>query len=57
MVSRHFFPPFTYKGKLELAEEVEMIYEKRITAFGTSAKIEAPGKYRGWRAYVSIVKD
>ncbi|MEM3493685.1 MAG: DUF2080 family transposase-associated protein [Thermoplasmata archaeon] len=57
MVSRHFFPPFTYKGKLELAEEVEMIYEKRITAFGTSAKIDAPKKYRGWRAYVSIVKD
>lgn len=46
-----------YKGKLELAEEVEMLYEKRITPFGNSAKIDAPKKYRGWRAYVIIVKD
>jgi len=44
-------------GKLKLSEEVELIYEKRITKFGTSAKIDAPKKYRGWRAYVIIVKD
>ncbi len=43
--------------KLNLTEEVEMIYEKRITPFGTSAKVDAPKKYRGWRAYVIIVKD
>ncbi|MEM4293519.1 MAG: DUF2080 family transposase-associated protein [Thermoplasmata archaeon] len=42
---------------MELAEEVEMMDEKRITAFGTSAKIDAPEKYGGWRAYVVIVKD
>jgi len=44
-------------GKLRLGEEVELIYEKRITKFGNSAKIDAPKKYRGWRAYVIIVKD
>ncbi|MEM4293673.1 MAG: DUF2080 family transposase-associated protein [Thermoplasmata archaeon] len=30
---------------MELAEEVEMMDEKRIPAFGNSAKIEAPKKY------------
>jgi putative transposon-encoded protein len=43
--------------ELNLTEEVEIIYEKRITPFGTSAKVDAPKKYRGWRAYVIIVKD
>ena len=40
-----------------LREEVELVYEKRITPFGNSAKIDAPKKYRGWRAFVIIVKD
>jgi len=31
--------------------------EKWVTPFGTSAKIDTPKKYRGWRAYVIIVKD
>jgi len=42
---------------LKISEEVELVYEKRITKFGNSAKIDAPKKYRGWRAYVIIVKD
>ena len=40
-----------------LREQVELVYEKKITPFGNSAKIDAPKKYRGWRAYVVIVKD
>jgi len=40
-----------------LNEKVEVVYEKKITPFGNSAKIDAPKKYRGWRAYVIIVKD
>jgi len=40
-----------------LREQVELVYEKTITPFGNSAKIDAPKKYRGWRAYVIIVKD
>lgn len=44
------------KGDFALREKVEVVYEKRITPFGTSAKIDAPKKYRGWRAYVIIVK-
>jgi putative transposon-encoded protein len=41
----------------KLEENVEIVYEKTITPFGTSAKIDAPKKYRGWRAYVIIVKN
>jgi len=40
-----------------LKEEVEIIYEKKVTPFGTSAKLDVPKRYRGWRAYVILVKD
>ena len=40
-----------------LRGQVELIYEKKITPFGNSAKIDAPKKYRDWRAYVIIVKE
>ncbi len=42
---------------LHLSEEVDFIYERRITTFGHSAKIDAPKKYIGRRAYVIVVKD
>jgi len=42
--------------EMSLTEEVELIYEKRVTPFGTSAKLDVPMRYRGWRAYVIIVK-
>jgi len=45
------------KGNLVLKEKVEVVYEKVITKFGNSAKIDAPKKYIGMRAYVVIVKD
>lgn len=45
------------KGDFKLNEKVEIVYEKRVTPFGTSAKVDAPKRYRGWRAYVIIVKD
>jgi putative transposon-encoded protein len=44
------------KGDFTLREKVELVYEKTITPFGNSAKIDAPRKYRGKRAYVIIVK-
>ncbi len=43
--------------ELLLKENVEIIYEKTVTAFGNSAKVDVPKKYRGWRAYVIIVKE
>jgi putative transposon-encoded protein len=45
------------EGNLTIKEKVEMVYEKRITPFGNSAKLDAPRKYRGWRAYVVIVGE
>jgi putative transposon-encoded protein len=44
-------------GDMVIKEKVEVIYEKTITAFGNSAKLDAPKKYIGHRAYVVIVKD
>ena len=45
------------KGDLTINEKVEVLYEKRITPFGNSAKIDAPKKYIGKRAYIIILKD
>jgi len=42
---------------LTLKDNVEVFYEKRVTPFGTSAKVDAPKKYIGKRAYVIILKD
>lgn len=45
------------KEKIVLKDDVEMIYEKRVTPFGNSAKLDAPKKHIGRRAYVIILKD
>ena len=44
------------KGALSLGKDVETFYEKVITKFGNSAKIDAPKMYIGYRAYVVILK-
>ena len=51
-------------GKIEVSrkkitltdKDVETFYEKRVTPFGNSAKIDVPRRYRGKRAYVVILK-
>jgi putative transposon-encoded protein len=45
------------KGDLNIKEQVNIIYEKQITRFGNSAKVDAPKKYIGKRAYIIIVDD
>ena len=45
------------KGDLTLREKVEIVYEKRVTPFGNSGKLDSPKKYIGKRAYVIIVKN
>ncbi len=45
------------KGDLSIKEKVNVIYERQITPFGNSAKLDAPKKYIGKRAYVIIVED
>lgn len=44
------------EDRIILTDDVEVVYEKRITPFGTSAKLDAPKKYIGKRAYVVILK-
>jgi len=45
------------KGDLTINEKVEVIYERKITPFGNSAKLDAQKKYIGRRAYVIVLKD
>ncbi len=43
-------------GKILLKDEnVAMIYEKTVTKYGNGAKVDAPKKYIGKRAYVVIM--
>ena len=42
---------------ITLDDEVEIFYEKKVTPFGNSAKVDAQKKYIGKRAYVIILKD
>ncbi len=41
---------------VNLSDNVEVFYEKKVTPFGTSAKLDAPRKYIGKRAYIIILK-
>ena len=45
------------KDALSLGKDVETFYEKIITKFGNSAKVDAPKSYIGRRAYVVILKE
>jgi putative transposon-encoded protein len=44
------------KDVLSLGKDVETFYEKEITKFGNSAKIDAPKAYIGQRAYIIVIK-
>ena len=44
-------------GKLQLTEDVEEIYEKRVVPHGNGAKILAQKKDIGKRVYVLMIKD
>ena len=44
------------KGKIELTDEYELIFEKTITKFGNGAKIDAPKEFLGKRVYVIVRK-
>ena len=45
------------RGDFVLREEVEVVFEKRVTPFGNSAKVDVPKRYLGWRVYVIVVRD
>lgn len=42
--------------KLKIEDDIEQIYEKTITKFGTGAKIDAPKNFIGKKVYVLIRK-
>ena len=42
------------KGKLELKDEFELIFERTITKFGNGAKIDAPKDLLGRKVYVIL---
>lgn len=44
------------KGKLELKDEFELIFERTITKFGNGAKIDAPKNLLGRKVYVILKK-
>lgn len=44
------------QNKLEIKDEVELLYEKTITKFGSGAKIDAPKEHLGKKVYVLIRK-
>ncbi len=43
-------------GKLNITDNIDLIYEKIITKFGTGAKIDAPKEFLGKKVYVMIQK-
>ena len=44
------------KGRLELKDEFDVIFEKTITKFGSGAKIDAPKEFLGRKVYVVVRK-
>jgi putative transposon-encoded protein len=45
------------KRVFKFEDEIETIIEKRVTKFGTGAKLDCPKEYLGRRAYILISKD
>ncbi len=43
-------------GKLVITDDVEEIFEKRVTPYGNGAKIDAQKKYIGHRVFVIVMK-
>jgi putative transposon-encoded protein len=45
------------EGSFVLSDEVEVVFEKVVTPFGTSGKLDVPKRYIGRRAYVIVLKE
>ena len=44
-------------GKITIKDNVEELYERKVTPYGNGAKVDAPKRYIGKRAYVIIIKN
>ncbi len=45
------------KGNFTFEDEVIGFIEKRVTKFGTGAKVDCPKEYLGKRVYILVCKD
>lgn len=43
-------------GRITIKDGVEELYEKKVTPYGNGAKIDAPKRHIGKRAYIIILK-
>ncbi len=43
-------------GKITIQDEVEEIFERRVTPYGNGAKIDAQKRQIGKRAYIIVLK-
>ena len=44
-------------NKFHFESDIEFFFEKKITAFGNGAKIDAPKEHKGKRVIVLVCKD
>jgi len=44
------------KNQIQLSDDIEFIFEKKITKFGTGAKIDAIKEHLGKKVYVLVRK-
>jgi putative transposon-encoded protein len=44
------------KGKIIIKDNVEEIYEKKVTPYGNGAKVDAPKKHIGKKVFIVILK-
>jgi putative transposon-encoded protein len=44
-------------GKFQLQDNVDFVYEKTVTKYGTGAKVDAPKEFLGRKVYVLIRSD
>ena len=42
------------KGKIELKDNYQLIFEKTVTKFGSGAKIDCPKEFLGRKVYVIV---
>lgn len=44
-------------GKLTLTDEIEGFFTRKVTPFGTSAKVDCPKRYLGRTVYLVVCKE
>ena len=43
-------------GKITIKDNVEELYERKVTPYGNGAKVDAPKRYIGKRVYMILLK-